>query len=78
MRMPGRAPFDPGSPGAVVRDDLAGFVVVDVLAVVADRPIGRLDEEVARHLDQSAIFPLALLDDARRHASDDLGVRRAT
>jgi hypothetical protein len=66
----------PGAPRAVVGYDCGAGLVVDVhvLAVAADRAVRRLDEEVARDIIEHVVLGLHLLDDARRHAVDLLGL----
>jgi hypothetical protein len=56
-----------------VVDDLAVLVDVDVFAEIV-HVVGRLVDShvVARHLDEHAVFSLALLDDSGFDAADDL------
>ena len=70
----GESPVHTGAPGTFVPDDLAVFVVVDVLAVVADGSVGGLGKEVTRYFDELFVLPLALFDDTRRHTRDLLGL----
>ncbi len=73
----GLGAVDAGAPGALVADDLAVFIVVDVLSEIPDvAGLAAGDEEVARHLDQLAVFGLALLDHPRQHAVDPLGLEQ--
>ena len=61
-----------GSPSAAMSNNLTVLIIINILAIITDCAIGRLDKEIARNFCQLTVFPFSFLDCTRNHAGNGL------